>query len=328
MTPTNSEIKHLSFSKLSLFSKDPSLFRAKYITKTLKETKSNALNMGSLVDLLLFSRIKFHDFYVIGDEPIVSGKMGDFIKSYANLKALQDINIPFEMSLIKEQDMDLLQCAYKDAAFKIGFDGVFEDFTKESKNQEYFVYLYNKAFGVSKTYISDQEYVTAEAIGKALKTNKFTKDWFEMPGESQKEISWLHEQSTIPFLSILDSLKIDDLNKIIYIDDVKTTGKKLINFHESIEEYRYDWQAALYKKAIEYLINTGSLPKDYKIVNRIIGIETYPPYRSLIIEFTPRALYNADIEINKIVSNLIWHLDTGIWDFPKYIYDQEGIIKY
>ncbi len=327
MTPNTSKIEHLSFSKLVLFSQDMSLFRAKYITKTLKDKKADGLNMGSLVDLILFTPNKFHDKYIIDKEPLVSGLMGTFIEAYALLKSQQDIQIPFEIAFLKDQDIDLLRCAYKDANFKIDFEIVWNNFNKEPKHQEYFTYLYNKHLGVVKTYISDEEYTKAESIAKALKENKFTRDWFNLPGEYQKEISWLHDQSDIPFLSFLDALKIDDTNKIIYIDDVKTTSKKLINFHETIEEYRYDWQAALYKKAVEYLINAGKLPK-YKIISRIIGVETYAPYRSLIIEFTPQSLYNADIEINKVVNDLIWHLETGIWDFPRYIYNQNGIIKY
>jgi hypothetical protein len=45
---------------------------------------------------------------------------------------------------------------------------------------------------------------------------------------------------------IVDNLLIDHDNKLIYINDVKTTSKELKNFSESVEFYSYWLQAAIY----------------------------------------------------------------------------------
>lgn len=45
---------------------------------------------------------------------------------------------------------------------------------------------------------------------------------------------------------IIDNLKIDHTNKVIYINDLKTTSKELKEFPESIEYYQYWLQAMIY----------------------------------------------------------------------------------
>lgn len=73
---------------------------------------------------------------------------------------------------------------------------------------------------------------------------------------------------------IVDSIQINHDEKIIYINDLKTTGKTISDFPETIQFYNYSIQAAIYKRLVMHykkdLINSG-----YKVVFNFIVIDKY-----------------------------------------------------
>lgn len=73
---------------------------------------------------------------------------------------------------------------------------------------------------------------------------------------------------------IVDSIQINHDEKVIYINDLKTTGKTISDFPETIEFYNYSIQAAIYKRLVTHykkdLINSG-----YKVVFNFIVIDKY-----------------------------------------------------
>lgn len=70
---------------------------------------------------------------------------------------------------------------------------------------------------------------------------------------------------------ILDSIKVDRENKIIYISDLKTTNSLLKDFPASAEKYDYWLQAAIYKMLANTLTQGAAF--DYKIVFNFIVVD-------------------------------------------------------
>jgi hypothetical protein len=60
------------------------------------------------------------------------------------------------------------------------------------------------------------------------------------------------DDKSFGFKGILDNVIIDNDAKTLFINDLKTTGKALIDFPESIEYYRYWLQAAIYYQLAFY----------------------------------------------------------------------------
>lgn len=60
------------------------------------------------------------------------------------------------------------------------------------------------------------------------------------------------DDNTFGFKGFLDNVIIDNDAKILFINDVKTTGKPLIDFPDSVEYYRYWLQAAIYYQLAFY----------------------------------------------------------------------------
>jgi hypothetical protein len=256
----------------------------------------------------------------------ISGKLGVFIEEMARLEAenRKDYSdMPFIIS-----DDEMYKSAYEKSEYKIDLDLAVQYF-KEESSQEYFNYL-----------LKDKKLkqVTLELWSKGLKqaesffNNSFTKDCFKPNGHVQLEVTWRHPLwPTMDFLSILDYVEINHIEKTIYIKDLKTTSKSYEFFQDSIETYHYDWQGALYVRAIESLLGKASQfinCKNYKIVYQIVVSETFYPFRSVIFELTEQTLYKATMATSEHILNMKWHAETKQWDYSKETVKNNGVIKY
>jgi hypothetical protein len=71
----------------------------------------------------------------------------------------------------------------------------------------------------------------------------------------------------------VDYYKIDEDNKTVTICDLKTTGKSISDFNETVDFYNYWLQAAIYSLLVYE--NHKDIVKDYKIIFKFIVIDVY-----------------------------------------------------
>jgi hypothetical protein len=71
---------------------------------------------------------------------------------------------------------------------------------------------------------------------------------------------------------IIDNLVVDENNKTIVINDLKTTGKTVADFAETVEYYNYWLQAAIYKKLV---IGKFAVDGTWKVKFNFIVIDKY-----------------------------------------------------
>lgn len=85
-----------------------------------------------------------------------------------------------------------------------------------------------------------------------------------------------------------DWIIVDNENKVIYILDLKTTGKPISDFEYSFRKFKYDRQLAFYKKLLQYHILMEGFEvyekyADYTIRTMILAVESgYPGYAKFI----------------------------------------------
>jgi len=75
---------------------------------------------------------------------------------------------------------------------------------------------------------------------------------------------------------ILDNLIIDHSNKTATINDLKTSGKSLLDFKETVDYYNYSLQMGIYHMLVENLLKEKNL--DYDINHNFIVIDKYNQY--------------------------------------------------
>jgi hypothetical protein len=119
---------------------------------------------------------------------------------------------------------------------------------------------------------------------------------------------------------IIDNLNIDHSNKVIYINDLKTSGKTLDDFPETIEYYKYWLQAAIYARLVK--ANYPDL-KDYKVKFHFIVIDKLSqPYAFEVSTVTYNSWMDRLDEILKIAD---YHYSNRKFELP-YKYEVGNVI--
>ena len=72
---------------------------------------------------------------------------------------------------------------------------------------------------------------------------------------------------------IVDFYKVDDTEKLVTICDLKTTGKSIADFKETIDFYNYWLQAAIYAKLV--FENLDESQQDYNFIFKFVVIDKY-----------------------------------------------------
>ena len=117
---------------------------------------------------------------------------------------------------------------------------------------------------------------------------------------------------------ILDNIKIDHTEKIIYITDVKTTSKQLKDFSESVDYYQYWLQAVIY---IILVSNNFSnlLDQDYEIKFHFIAIDRkFQTYAFPVSEGTLNDWYNKTVDALEMAK---YHYENKRYELP-YAFDK------
>jgi hypothetical protein len=119
----------------------------------------------------------------------------------------------------------------------------------------------------------DKCYKKAQAIlanPKALNLLRTFNDKEEIRYELELESDGAHFLK-YGIKGILDAIKVDRVNKTIYISDIKTTNGLLKDFKESAEKYDYWLQGAIYKMLANTLTQGSAF--DYKIIFNFIVVD-------------------------------------------------------
>ncbi len=92
------------------------------------------------------------------------------------------------------------------------------------------------------------------------------------------ELPLKHNVNNLPFgyKGILDNVVIDTNSRTIFINDLKTTGKGLLDFPETVKYYKYWIQASMYYHLIyDKYVKDKPDAKDWNIVITFIVVDKY-----------------------------------------------------
>lgn len=234
MEERKEELRTMSYSRLSDFDRNGAI-----ALLDRPEVRKGARRKGSLVNDLLFGNADFNQIYHLKlyEDPTASLlKLADII--IANYAKIPDI--PEILEIIEKNG---LWTNTKKPEKKL------ENFNKP----EFWEYLKINFEESEKMLITPSLLADAEELVYILKTHKHSRHFFR-PNNFRlvtEHYFTVVYQDKIRLRGIVDMIVIDDDNKTVRIVDLKTGAKRYNDFQQSVLEFRYYLQEAVYMTAVD-----------------------------------------------------------------------------
>ena len=245
-----------SFSSLSRLLEAPAIFYKEYVILD-KEIKSERyLVMGSLIHCLLLEPETKDDKFILSPTDLPGGGGKDVIDAIFELHTeLPEEEKEFSsLENFSEQIITILK--------EINLHQSLTDDGKrlakiiDAKNINYFEFLKRKG---SRELIDPDMLNEALVAIEVIKANKHLVELLGIdhgPNDNKfavyNEIELDMDLPEFPFglKGIIDNLTIDAVKRIVNINDFKTSGRILTHFPESVENYKYWLQGAIYYRLV------------------------------------------------------------------------------
>lgn len=234
---------YISYSGLSKLRFSPKLFYTHYILQQKEESVGAHLVEGRLIHCLLLQPELYEDQFYVAKSKLPSDNLKDIVDrifkehNCDDLSNFQDeiLNILVEKNLYQTLKTD-----------KQRLEKVITPITND--------YLTDLVNSTGKSVIDQATYDKCNRIVTKFKAHpdviqhlglELTEfDLAKVHRELEASCDLTDYQFGIK--GILDSIIVDDVNKVIRIADVKTTSKTIPEFKDSVEYYNYWMQAAMY----------------------------------------------------------------------------------
>jgi hypothetical protein len=309
---------YFSYSSLNKLIWNPAVFHQLYILG-LKEEKQDAhLVQGKVIHALLLEPENFQDNFIVSPGNLPTG----------NPKIVIDRVFAHHIELSRNGDERTMLPEFMDAILDIMKDMNYHQslktdqqrldkiLTPESEN--YWNFL--KAKG-NKTLLDQETYDFCYNAVELIKTNK---ELCSLLACDINDFDNKQVYNELPLMldlpnrifglkGIVDNLVIDHDQKILYINDVKTTSKDLKDFPETVEFYSYWMQAVIYCTLVSLhfanLMSVGYKVKfHFVVIDRMFQTYAFPVQESTLNEWADRLVRQLD--------RAEWHYTNKSYDLP------------
>lgn len=329
----------VNYSLLSSLEKHP--LEAKNYLDGVKQDFSKGRKEGDILDLKIFSPDEFNKQYVVTDIKTPENKLLLIVN---DLLETQDVE---EFSEITEKDLINTAAVYNYNS-KWLEETMVKNLTRDLK--DYFDF---KKQYIDKKIITTEEHLFYSNAVDVLKTHPFTSKYFEegqhdgYEVQFQSPIYWTEE---LPFEGKNIPVKFKGLRDIVFIDHVNKTIRPLDLKKDSMGKsakytfsvWNYLLQAAMYYVGTRQEVRTFSDYAGYTVLRPIyIFFHTNRSSRPSLLEVSEESLTakifggfyknNPDARVKgyrELATELLWHIKHQKWDYPKEIYENDGVELY
>ena len=263
---------NFSYSGLNRLLFSPKLFYSHYVLQQREEKLDSYLLEGKVIHCLLLDGDNFDKQFVVSPVSLPSDNpkiVVDKVFRYA-----QETNsLDQELRSFELQILDILKEINLYQSLKTDEQRVEKMITDQTVS--YFDFLKQKG---SKDVIDTEMYNRCLESVQILRQNEDVVRALDLYRNSGGTVYSEHPiQIDLPgypfgLKGIIDNFIVNETNKTIVINDLKTTGKTVAEFAETVDYYNYWLQAAIYKKLV-----TGKFAIDgsWKVEFNFIVIDKY-----------------------------------------------------
>lgn len=316
-----------SYSSLNKLMWDPTQFYAMYVLGLKDERMSEEMTKGKVVHALLLEEDKFKEQFVVSPTNLPKDKAKLVIdKVFEKHQSLtkDDPGLFYTLSLdnYETEILEFMREIDYYQNLKTDQQRLDKVITPES-----FTYWTIQTVKDTKTVIAQEMYEFCKNATDIIKTKPeiihllgldYVEEVDNVDIYNEQMMECKLKNYKFGLKGILDNLKIDHNNKVIYINDVKTTSKELKDFTESIEYFQYWLQAAIYVTLVTYnfqhLIDEG-----YDVRFHFITIDkNFKCYPFPVSESTMSSWFNKMVET---LDKAAYHYENRRYELP-YAFDK------
>ena len=302
---------NFSYSSLNKLIFSPQLFYREYILKDREERTDKHLIQGKLIHLLLLQPEEFDKNFVVMPSKLPSDTLRKVLK---NIMLYTDV-----IELVLVEDKIIL-----DSLKEVGLYQSLKDEDKRVAKVRTIecadYYAFSQITG--KDIIDTDTLEKCKGSVELIKDNKSIMELlsdeptdFEMDGLEVYNEAFLKcslEDYDFGLHGYIDRYVVNHDKKEITIIDIKTTGKTIIDFPETVEFYNYWLQAAIYRVLV-----TKNIHKDmvnYKINFNFIVIDKYNQMYNFPVKSTTMAAWGDGLK--GILEMVNYHIKENRFDLP------------
>lgn len=263
---------NFSYSGMNRLLYSPKLFYSHYVLQQREEKLDSYLIEGKVIHCLLLDGDNFDKQFVVSPLSLPSDNpklVVDRVFKYA-----QETNsLDQDLRSFESPILDILKEINLHQSLKTDEQRVDKMVTDQTVS--YFDFLKQKG---SKDVIDTEMYNRCLESVQILRQNQEVVEVLDLYRNSDGTVYSEHPiQINLPgypfgLKGIIDNLVVNENDKTIVINDLKTTGKTVAEFAETVEYYNYWLQAAIYKKLV---LGNFAVDATWKVKFNFIVIDKY-----------------------------------------------------
>jgi hypothetical protein len=306
---------YFSYSSINKLLFSPRMFYNHYVLKQKEDSTDSHLVIGRVLHCLLLEPANFDNQFAVmtskipseNNKKIIDNIFRNYLVNQNNTLTLEDYSKDILTHLLT---INLHQSLKTDQQ---RLDKILTD-----ENNEYFEFL---KLSLEKTVIDQTILDNCKMSLNVIKANNDVRALLQLDKiQEDNEIKVYNElivsmsDKNLPFgfKGILDNVVVDYNSKTIFINDLKTSGKSIQDFPESVDYYKYWIQGTIYVMlASEKFLKDK---QDWNVQLTFIVIDKYNqvyPY-----QVSSESLSKWKINFEKIVTQIRWHYDNKQYNLP------------
>ena len=306
---------YFSYSSINKLLFSPRMFYNHYVLKQKEDSTDSHLVIGRVLHCLLLEPANFDNQFAVmtskipseNNKKIIDNIFRNYLVNQNNTLTLEDYSKDILTHLLT---INLHQSLKTDQQ---RLDKILTD-----ENNEYFEFL---KLSLGKTVIDQTILDNCKISLEVIKSNNDVRALLQLDKiQENNEIEVYNElivsmsDKNLPFgfKGVLDNVVIDHNSKTIFINDLKTSGKSIQDFPESVDYYKYWIQGIIYVMlASEKFLKDK---QDWNVQLTFIVIDKYNqvyPY-----QVSSESLNKWKIDFEKIVTQIKWHYDNKQYNLP------------
>jgi hypothetical protein len=263
---------NFSYSGMNRLLFSPKLFYSHYVLQQKEEKLDSYLLEGKVIHCLLLDSDNFERQFVVSPVSLPSDNpklVVDRVFKYAQ----ESNSLDQELRSFDNIILDILKEINLHQSLKTDEQRVEKMITDQTVS--YFDFLKQKG---SKDVIDTEMYNRCLESVQILRQNPEIVKVLGLYGETGATVYSEHpiqiDLPSYPFglKGIIDNIVVNENDKTIVINDLKTTGKTVAEFAETVEYYNYWLQAAIYKKLVSVKF---AIDSSWKVEFNFIVIDKY-----------------------------------------------------